>query len=155
MFLSKLFKKKNDVSEIQYKFAANPVMVDPSKMDWVVKPIMVGYIKAIYAQNTEFLPSRKMREELYLSTIESIKKDSERFMRTCNLVKIINMRAGTYDMAKIATYRGVDIDAVFNVRGTCNRKMIDEKRKARFSFINDQRQGWVLDNWKDMGKVEI
>lgn len=45
MFLNKLFKKKNDVSEVQYRFAANPVMVDPSKMQWVIKPIMESYIK--------------------------------------------------------------------------------------------------------------
>jgi len=151
-----LFRKKGkeDVSKAVYKAAVTPRVVNPKAVSFKIRPIIEAYIKAIYSQDSSILPSRMMRDEIYASTVDSIKEDKKLCQRTCSTVTLNQIAASDYDSTTLYTVRSIEFTCIFNVKGTCNGMIVDEKRRAVFTFINDQRQGWSLDDWQDLGSVD-
>lgn len=147
-------KKNTDVSALQYEMAQSPQVVNPKSVEGYIRPIIEAYLLAVYSQDISLLPARKMREEILSSTAEGIAEDRKLCQRTCSLAKTVSLRASDYDRTKIFSFRGIEFSCLYSVRGSFNGKLMEEKRKALFSFLNDQRQGWVLDDWKDLGRAE-
>lgn len=147
-------KKNTDVSALQYEMAQSPQVVNPKSVEGYIRPIIEAYLLAVYSQDISLLPARKMREEILSSTAEGITEDRKLCQRTCSLAKTVSLRASDYDRTKIFSFRGIEFSCLYSVRGSFNGKLMEEKRKALFSFLNDQRQGWVLDDWKDLGRAE-
>lgn len=146
-------KQKNTVSDLQYEMAQTPQVVNPKAVEGYVRPVIESYILALYSQESSLLPGRKMRENFLSSAEESIGEDRKMCQRTCTFAKVLSLRASDYDQTKIFAFRGIEFSCLYSVRGTFNGKLFEEKRKALFSFLNDQRQGWVLDDWRDLGRA--
>ena len=146
-------KKESQVSRAVLDEALRPKTVNPKAVENNVKPLIEAYLFAIYSQDREALPIRKMAKDFYESTIEGISEDIKNCRRTCSKVTVSNMHVSGYDDTQIYAFRSLDITAVFNARGTFNQRAVDDTRKALFKFRNDQRQGWILCEWADKGEV--
>jgi len=141
-----LKKKKSREARIQFQVEAmkHPAQSSAGYIEDALKETVRLYLMAIYSQNTDLLPGKKMSPNLYQLATDSILKDRERCSRTCETVSILNFRHSLAGRPDIGKKVYVHYDVSYEVEGTFNKKDREDRDRTIFIFRLDERLGWVL-----------
>ena len=151
-------RRKDDGSELDdifVKAAAKPATLNADAFIYDAKRIVEAFLMAVMAQDASILPMRRMEEKFYNDTVAAIRRDASGCVRTCSFVEFKSFTVSDYDNSQQYAVRTISYDGLYTASGCYGDGNIlipyEDKRLGTFTFLNDQRLGFVLSGHQDWG----
>lgn len=153
-FFRKKEKEMNGFLRIQ---SLKPDYVDPEAFTEIAETIIKAYLSAVYSQEKERIPMKKMEENFYYRTAALIDADRARGKRAAESLEILSLQLSETDIRQQYAIKSVSYDVLFSVSGLLKTKEngempYEDQRLGIFTFLNDKKLGWILSGHEDYGR---